>query len=85
MERCSSPPGAALERNGYHILGSIGAEDALKEFQASPGSFGVVITDFSMPSMSGLPLESLDSDALRGNLERGCLDMQRVVGRSVAC
>jgi PleD family two-component response regulator len=42
---------AALERNGYHILGSIGAEDALKEFQASPGAFGVVITDFSMPAM----------------------------------
>jgi CheY-like chemotaxis protein len=34
------------------VLGSVNAEDALKEFQASPGSFDVVITDFSMPAMS---------------------------------
>jgi CheY-like chemotaxis protein/two-component sensor histidine kinase len=42
-----------LERNGYRVTGFTEATSALKEFRAQPEAFDVVVTDLSMPRMSG--------------------------------
>jgi CheY-like chemotaxis protein len=45
-----------LERLGYRVTGHTDATVALEEFQAKPGDFDVVVTDLSMPKMSGFAL-----------------------------
>lgn len=42
-----------LERRGYQVSGFTDAVSALKEFRAHPTVYDVVVTDLSMPRMSG--------------------------------
>jgi PAS domain S-box-containing protein len=43
-----------LERMGYHVTGFNDAEKALAAFAAAPQDFDLVLTDLSMPGMSGM-------------------------------
>lgn len=45
-----------LERLGYRIIALTNSIDALETFQADPGNINLVITDLSMPKMSGIVL-----------------------------
>jgi CheY-like chemotaxis protein len=45
-----------LERLGYKVTGCIDAESALKLFGSTPQDFDVVVSDLSMPRMSGIDL-----------------------------
>ena len=45
-----------LERLGYRVSGFVDAELALAAFRARPQHFDVVVTDLSMPRMSGFDL-----------------------------
>jgi PAS domain S-box-containing protein len=45
-----------LERLGYHVTGHIDASVALDDFRSRPAEFAAVITDLSMPRMSGFEL-----------------------------
>ena len=45
-----------LERRGYRVTGFSDATNALKEFREHPREFDVVVTDLSMPRMSGFEL-----------------------------
>ncbi len=42
-----------LERLGYHVTGHVDAVAALAEFRANPNRFAAVVTDLSMPRLSG--------------------------------
>lgn len=42
-----------LERRGYHVTGFTDPARALEQFRLRPGDFDVVVTDLSMPQMSG--------------------------------
>ncbi len=43
-----------LERLGHQVAGFTSAEAALAEFGAAPASFQLVLSDMSMPGMSGI-------------------------------
>ncbi|WP_163338578.1 PocR ligand-binding domain-containing protein [Desulfopila sp. IMCC35008] len=43
-----------LERLGYRVLGTCGAFEALELFEGSPGLIDLVITDYTMPDLTGL-------------------------------
>ena len=45
-----------LERRGYRVSGFTNAITALKQFREDPGEFDVLVTDLSMPGMSGFEL-----------------------------
>jgi CheY-like chemotaxis protein len=45
-----------LQRLGYKVTGYTNPAQALREFQSRPGDFDVVVTDLSMPGMSGFDL-----------------------------
>ena len=45
--------GRILERSGYQVTGCDGPLEGLETFRNSPDSFDVVVTDLSMPQMSG--------------------------------
>ncbi len=45
-----------LERLGYHVTARTSSPDALEAFRASPGKFDLVITDMTMPNMTGVQL-----------------------------
>ena len=45
-----------LERRGYRVSGFSDATSALKQFRENPGDFDAVVTDLSMPGMSGFEL-----------------------------
>ncbi len=45
-----------LERLGYQVVAKSSSIEALEAFRASPDSFDLVITDFTMPNMSGMVL-----------------------------
>ncbi len=45
-----------LERLGYTVVGEMSGIDALETFRAEPGRFDLIITDQTMPTMSGLQL-----------------------------
>lgn len=47
---------AILTRNGYRVTTSADGAQALEEFQKIPGLFDLVITDMTMPSMTGAEL-----------------------------
>jgi len=47
-----------LESNGYRVTGFSSSEEALACFQQSPNAFDAIITDQTMPRMSGLELAS---------------------------
>ena len=42
-----------LERLGYHVTERTSSSDALKAFKANPSAFDLVISDMSMPNMTG--------------------------------
>jgi len=42
-----------LTRIGYHVAACIGSIEALETFRSGPDQFDLVITDMSMPRMSG--------------------------------
>ena len=46
----------ALERLGYRVTGHHDPIEALQDFNARPDAFDVVVTDLSMPGMSGFEL-----------------------------
>ena len=41
---------------GYQVFTAAGSTDALKIFEAEPDGFDLVITDYTMPSMTGIDL-----------------------------
>jgi PAS domain S-box-containing protein len=43
-----------LERRGYRVSGFLNQREALDALKRDPGSFHLVVTDYSMPGMSGL-------------------------------
>ena len=45
-----------LERLGCEVVATASAEDALERFRADPAAFGALVTDLTMPGMSGLEL-----------------------------
>jgi two-component system, cell cycle sensor histidine kinase and response regulator CckA len=45
-----------LQRRGYVVEGFTQPEQAIEAFQSDPARIDVVVTDFSMPRMSGLDL-----------------------------
>ena len=45
-----------LEQKGYQVTGMPNGDAALRELQANPDGYDVVLTDLSMPGMSGLQL-----------------------------
>jgi CheY-like chemotaxis protein len=47
---------ARLSRMGYKMIGSTSGPDALAIFKAAPMDFDLVITDYSMPYITGLDL-----------------------------
>lgn len=53
--------GAMLRARGYSVTGCVGSLDALGVFQKNPGAYALVITDMTMPHMTGAQL----SKALR--------------------
>jgi CheY-like chemotaxis protein len=56
-----------LERLGYKVSGFTDAESALREFTQRPDVFDLVVTDVSMPRMSGLEL-ARELLAVRANI-----------------
>ncbi len=42
-----------LQRLGYRVTALTSSTQAWQEFQAQPGSFDLVITDLTMPGMTG--------------------------------
>lgn len=46
----------ALTRLGYHVVGYLDPSAAVADFQSHPNDFDVVITDVSMPKLSGTEL-----------------------------
>jgi CheY-like chemotaxis protein len=46
----------ALEQNGYIVTGMPNGDAALRELRLNPQGYDVVLTDLSMPGMSGLDL-----------------------------
>ncbi|HKE95015.1 MAG TPA: PAS domain-containing protein [Povalibacter sp.] len=56
-----------LERLGYQVTGFTDPREALQAFTAAPGDFDVVVTDLSMPCMSGFAL-ARDIHALRPDI-----------------
>jgi CheY-like chemotaxis protein/anti-sigma regulatory factor (Ser/Thr protein kinase) len=47
-----------LERQGFRVSGFTNPREALAAAQANPDQFDLVVTDFNMPSMSGLAVAS---------------------------
>ncbi len=45
-----------LERLGYKVTPSTGSMEALEAFRANPGEFDIIISDMTMPRMTGLEL-----------------------------
>ena len=45
-----------LERLGYHVTSRSSSVDALEAFRAAPDKFDLVITDMTMPNMTGVQL-----------------------------
>jgi CheY-like chemotaxis protein len=45
-----------LERLGYRVTGFNDPEEALESFRKNPADFDIVVTDLSMPHMSGFDL-----------------------------
>jgi CheY-like chemotaxis protein len=48
--------GRALERHGYRVTGYSDPTLALHDFRARPREFGLVVTDVTMPGLSGAEL-----------------------------
>ena len=46
----------SLRDLGYEVVGRTSSKEALETFQAAPGKFDLVITDQTMPGMTGAEL-----------------------------
>ena len=51
-----------LEKLGYHVTCHLKSQDALEMFRQSPEAFDLVITDLTMPELSGYQLAEQLSD-----------------------
>jgi len=51
--------GTILERLGYHVTSTSIPTEAIEMFESAPNSFDVVITDMSMPMMTGAELSAM--------------------------
>ena len=77
-----------LERLGHQVAGFTNADAALAEFGAAPASFHLVLSDMSMPGMSGIDFASavlkLRPDTLMviasGYMDPKDIERARVVG-----
>jgi PAS domain S-box-containing protein len=47
-----------LERLGYHVTSWVGSMEALNSFKADPDKFDLIITDMTMPNMTGIQLSN---------------------------
>ena len=47
---------AMLQRLGYQVTGCTSPEEALEMFRSGPRNFDIVVSDLSMPEMSGVDL-----------------------------
>ena len=47
---------AMLTRLGYDVVACTRSSDALEAFMAAPKSFDLVVTDYTMPSLTGMQL-----------------------------
>ena len=56
-----------LERLGYHVTAWAGSMDALNNFKADPDKFDLMITDMTMPDMTGIQLSN-EIKAIRPNI-----------------
>ncbi|MCP4023823.1 MAG: response regulator [Desulfobacteraceae bacterium] len=56
-----------LERLGYHVTTKTGSIDALETFKANPDNFDLLITDLTMPDMTGTQL-SREIKAIRNDI-----------------
>ena len=56
-----------LERLGHHVTSRTSSIEALEAFRISPDKFDIVITDMTMPNMSGDEL-SLELMKIRPNI-----------------
>jgi CheY-like chemotaxis protein len=56
-----------LEGRGYRVSVFISSEEALRAFRAEPSAFDAVITDHTMPRMTGVEL-ARELKALRGDI-----------------
>lgn len=45
--------GHILEKQGYHVTGFTGSAEALEHFKQHPGRYNLMITDMTMPGMTG--------------------------------
>jgi len=45
-----------LERMGYHVTARIGSVEAFEAFKANPGKFDLIVSDMTMPNMTGVQL-----------------------------
>ncbi len=45
-----------LERLGYHVTTRTGSTDSFEAFKANPSKFDLIISDMTMPSMTGVQL-----------------------------
>jgi CheY-like chemotaxis protein len=66
-----------LERLGYTVVAYTSSTEALHAFQAAPQHFDLVITDQTMPSMSGI--------VLAGELRRIQLNSSHLTSLSALC
>ncbi len=55
-----------LEKLGYHVVASTSGVEALRMFTADPQKFDLVITDYTMPLMTGLELAKALSEVRPG-------------------
>jgi CheY-like chemotaxis protein len=72
-----------LKRLGYEVTCSNNPEDALELFQKDPGKFDLVITDFTMPNMTGIDLAKELGSILPGLPIILCSGVSQVVSDSV--
>ncbi len=48
--------GSILSNHGYKVKAFTSSKDAAREFEANPGAYDIIITDYSMPHMTGIEL-----------------------------
>ncbi|HEY3276785.1 MAG TPA: response regulator [Syntrophorhabdaceae bacterium] len=56
-----------LNRLGYEVVATTSSKEALEIFREEPDTFDLVVTDFTMPHMTGMDL-AMELLRLRGNI-----------------
>lgn len=81
---------ARLGRLGYETVGCTESQDALRVFRATPERFTLVLTDYTMPEMTGLKLARTlqhirpDIPVILSSGAQEGLDTSRVLGQGIA-